>query len=481
MYWAIPHKTRYTVTKILIIDDDQLVCQSLALVARRKGYEAISSNTISEGLERALAETFDVVFLDVNLPDGNGLDLLPDLKKLSPVPEIIIMTGLGDPNGAELALKNGVWDYLEKGASLKEITHSLVRALQYRKLKLAGNEGREVCGLKRDGIIGNSPVLEACFNLVAQTSTSNASVLITGETGTGKELFARSVHQNSLRSTGNFVVVDCAALPENLIESLLFGHEKGVFTGADQMREGLIRQSNGGTLFLDEIGELPLNLQKAFLRVLQEHKFRPLGSSREIESDFRLVAATNRNLEEMVKEGRFRDDLLFRLRSFVIDLPGLRERPEDVKPLARYHTDRICENHGIPSKGFAPEFLKMLASYSWPGNIRELVNTLERTIASARFEPILFPKHLPIQLRIEVTQSSMKKELPLQFAESAGTGNVPQLQEFRDSVYSRAEKQYLQDLMLLTGNNMSEACRLSGLSQSRLYALLKKQQIQLHS
>lgn len=481
MYWAIPHKTRYTVTKILIIDDDQLVCQSLALVARRKGYEAISSNTISEGLERALAETFDVVFLDVNLPDGNGLDLLPDLKKLSPVPEIIIMTGLGDPNGAELALKNGVWDYLEKGASLKEITHSLVRALQYRKLKLAGNEGREVCGLKRDGIIGNSPVLEACFNLVAQTSTSNASVLITGETGTGKELFARAVHQNSLRSTGNFVVVDCAALPENLIESMLFGHEKGVFTGADQMREGLIRQSNGGTLFLDEIGELPLNLQKAFLRVLQEHKFRPLGSSREIESDFRLVAATNRNLEEMVKEGRFRDDLLFRLRSFVIDLPGLRERPEDVKPLARYHTDRICENHGIPSKGFAPEFLKMLASYSWPGNIRELVNTLERTIASARFEPILFPKHLPIQLRIEVTQSSMKKELPLQFAESAGTGNVPQLQEFRDSVYSRAEKQYLQDLMLLTGNNMSEACRLSGLSQSRLYALLKKQQIQLHS
>ena len=263
----------------------------------------------------------------------------------------------------------------------------------------------------------------------------------------------------------NFVVVDCAALPENLIEGMLFGHEKGAFTNADQAREGLIYQANGGTLFLDEIGEMPLSLQKVFLRVLQEHRFRPLGSNRELESDFRLVAATNRNLDEMVKSERFRSDLLFRISTFVIELPSFRERPEDIKELARYHTDRICEHYGTPSKEFSPDFLKMLAAYSWPGNVRELVNTLERTIAAARFESILFPKHLPIHLRIEVTKTTMKREAPSQQpTEQSGSLSLPQLHELRDSIYSNAEKQYLHDLMALTDNNVAEACRVSGLS-----------------
>jgi len=466
--------------KILIIDDDQLMCQSLSLVAKRKGHEAFCAYTLGEGLKKATAGMFDVVFLDVRMPDGNGLDALPQLEKLASAPEIIIMTGYGDPHGAELAIKSGAWDYLEKGASVKEVTLSLLRAIQYRKQKLAGSAVCSVVALKREGIVGSSARLEECLDLVAQAAASDASVLITGETGTGKELFARAVHQNSNRSAGNFVVVDCAALPENLIESMLFGHEKGVFTGADHAREGLILQANGGTLFLDEIGEMPLVLQKAFLRVLQEHRFRPLGSSRELESNFRLVAATNRNLEEMVKNERFRDDLLFRLRSFVIVLPTLRERPDDIKPLARYHTDRICEHYGIPPKGFSPEFLKTLAAYTWPGNVRELVNTMERTIAAARNESILFPKHLPMQLRIEVTQTAMKKEIPPHQSEvQNGPRNIPPLNEFRDSLYAQAERQYLHDLMVSTGNDIGEACRVSGLSQSRLYALLKKQGIHL--
>lgn len=465
--------------KILIIDDDKLMCQSLSLVAKRKGHEADCSYTLADGLKKAAAEPFDVVFLDVRMPDGNGLDAVQHLEKLPLAPEIIIITGYGDPHGAQLAIKSGAWDYLEKGASVKEITLSLLRALQYRKQKLAGAAVCSVVALKREGIVGSSSSLEACFDQVAQAAASDASVLITGETGTGKELFARAVHQNSLRCNGSFVVVDCAALPETLIESMLFGHEKGVFTGADQAREGLIRQANGGTLFLDEIGEMPLSLQKAFLRVLQEHRFRPLGSNHELESNFRLVAATNRNLEEMVKNERFRSDLLFRLRSFVIELPCLRERPEDIRLLVRYHTDRICEHYAIPPKGFAPEFLKILAAYNWPGNVRELINTLERTIAAARSEPILFPKHLPMQIRIEVMQTTLRKDSPAQSVgklDDTCARELPKLQEYRDSIYSQAEKQYLHDLMALSGKDIGEACRISGLSQSRLYALLKKQE-----
>jgi two-component system NtrC family response regulator len=337
----------------------------------------------------------------------------------------------------------------------------------------------DVALIQREGIIGNSVRLKECLDLVVQGAISNSSVLITGETGTGKELFARAVHQNSLRSKKNFVVVDCAALPENLIEGMLFGHEKGAYTNADQAREGLILQADGGTLFLDEIGEMPLSLQKVFLRVLQEHRFRPLGSNRELESNFRLVTATNRNLDGMVKSERFRADLLFRISTFVVELPTLRERPEDIKALVHYHADRICEEYGLPTKDFSPDFLKMLAAYSWPGNVRELVNTLERTIAATRFEPILFPKHLPINLRIEVTRSTMKRELPSnQQTEHCASFPLPQLHELRDSVYANAEKQYLHDLMSLTDNNVVEACRVSDLSQSRLYALLKKHGIQ---
>jgi len=468
--------------RILIIDDDELICQSLSLVARQKGYEATSTYTLGEGLKKATTEPFDVIFLDVNMPDGNGLDFLSKLPKLPSSPEIIIITGYGDPHGAELAIKCGAWDYLEKGASVKEITLSLFRALQYREQKLLGSSTNKVVSLKRDGIVGSSTCLKECLELVAQAASSDSSVLITGETGTGKELFARAVHQNSNRCNNKFVVVDCAALPENLIEGMLFGHEKGAYTNADSAREGLIYQANGGTLFLDEIGEMPLPLQKVFLRVLQEHRFRPLGSNRELESDFRLVVATNRNLDEMVKSERFRSDLLFRISTFVIELPSIRQRPEDIKEMARYHVERICEHYGTPVKEFSPDFLEMLAAYSWPGNVRELVNTLERTIAAARFEPILFPKHLPIHLRIEVTKTTMKHDAPSRqpAEQSSGPASLPQLHELRDSIYSNVEKQYLLDLIAITDNNVTEACRVSGLSPSRFYALLKKQGIQLH-
>lgn len=463
---------------ILIIDDDPLMSDTMIRVAKRIGHDPVSALTLMDGLAQAKAREYDVVFLDVRLPDGNGLDALPILEALPCAPEVIIMTGFGDPNGAELAIKSGAWDYIEKSSSVKEITLSLERALQYRQQKSAFAHTRKVSVLKRHQIIGNSPRLNACLDLVAQASCSDVNVFITGETGTGKELFARAVHENSQRARGNFVVVDCTALPETLVESLLFGHEKGSFTGAEKARDGLIRQAHCGTLFLDEVGELPLLLQKAFLRVLQEHRFRPLGGSREIESDFRLVAATNRNLDRMVEQGEFREDLLFRLKSYVIELPPLRERLDDLQELARYYADRFCERYNLAPKGFSPEFSKSLRNYSWPGNVREFVHTMERVLASARFEPTLFTKHLPINIRVEVTRAAIERDPSFDMNLAGDTTlHLPRLNDYRDAVYNTAERNYLSDLLTVTDRNIREACRVSGLSQSRLYALMKKHEM----
>ncbi len=463
---------------ILIIDDDEMMCTTLSNLVVRKGHSAVTAMSLQEGLSKVLAGDFDVVFLDVKMPDGNGLETLPKIDNSPCSPEVIIMTGYGDPNGAELAIKSGAWDYIEKGFSAKEITLSLERALQYRKEKQDVSQAHKATSLKREEIIGHSNGINGCLDLVAQAAESDANVFITGETGTGKELFARAVHQNSRRSKNSFVVVDCTSLPETLVESLLFGHVKGSFTGADKAQDGLVKQADGGTLFLDEVGELPMSLQKSFLRVLQEHRFRPLGSSQEQTSDFRLVAATNRNLDQMVEEGTFRSDLLFRLRSFIIELPPLRERQEDIKELTRYHLDRFCERYGLASKGYSPEFLETLQSYSWPGNVREFVNVIDRTLATARFEQTLFPKHLPSNIRVQVTRSAVASEAGEEnLRVDSSAQKLPTLQEYRDAIYSQAEKQYLHDLMTATEKNISEACRISGLSQSRLYALLKKNAI----
>ncbi len=463
---------------ILIIDDDEMMQSTLSMLVKKRGHLPSCAGTLQEGLEQARSNQFDVVFLDVKMPDGNGLEILPKLEADSAAPEVIIMTGYGDPNGAELAIKSGAWDYIEKGSSIKEITLSFERALQYRKEKQEVLQARKAATLKRGNIIGNSPGLRACLDQVAQAADSDANVFITGETGTGKEMFAQAVHENSQRSKGNFVVVDCTSLPETLVESLLFGHEKGSFTGAEKAQDGLVRQAHGGTLFLDEVGELPMALQKAFLRVLQEHRFRPLGSNREVESNFRLVAATNRDLDQMVKNDQFRSDLLFRLRSFVIELPPLRDRSEDIKDLTRFHVDRFCERYGLASKGFSPEFIETLEDYPWPGNVREFVNTLERTLATARFEQTLFPKHLPNHIRVLVTRSAVSGE-KAHSSEPSGqiVQRLPKLNDYREAIYAKAEKQYLQELMEVSQKQIPEACRISGLSQSRLYALLKKYEI----
>jgi len=460
--------------EILIIDDDKLICEAISALVGTLGHITATGQTLAEGLRLAQERPFDVVFLDVRLPDGNGLDVLPQIRSTPSTPEIIILTGYGDPDGAELAIKNGAWDYIEKPSSIQHIKLPLLRALEYRNEKA---RERPTVALKRQDIVGNSQRLSACLDVLAQAANGDVNVLIQGETGTGKELFARALHRNSPRANRNFVVVDCAALPETLVESVLFGHKKGAYTGASESEDGLVKQADQGTLFLDEIGELPMPIQKSFLRVLQERRFRPVGGSQEIKSDFRLVAATNRDLESLAAQGRFRQDLLYRLRTMVIELPPLRECLDDIKELTLHYTTQLCERWGIGSKGYSPEFLDMLKEYPWPGNVRELIQALEKALLSAKDDPILYPQNLPDHIRIHITRNVLQRR-PGTPAAAAANPSAPQvlsnLQEAREAAIVEAEGRYLKELMSRTGGNIAEACRISGLSRSRLYTLLKK-------
>jgi len=459
---------------VLIIDDDRLISEWIAKVVTRLEHRPVSAPFLREGLKKAQSERFDVVFLDVQMPDGIGLEYIPKLKASRSSPEIIVITGLGDPDEAELAIRSGAWDYLEKPASFEAIKLPLLRALEYRAERRPGNASS---ALKRNGIIGNSQRITSCLELLAQAASSDANVLIIGETGTGKELFAKVIHANSARAKRSFVVVDCTALPETLVESVLFGHVRGAFTGADTTEEGLIKQADGGTLFLDEIGELPLLIQKKFLRVIQEHRFRSVGGRREVSSDFRLVAATNRDLEAMVRQGRFREELLFRLRTLEIESPPLREIPEDIKKLTIFYMNDLCERFGIVPKGASPEFWDIVTEYPWPGNVRELIQALEKALISAKDEPMLFPKHLPTYIRIHAARTAFPKKSSSRDQPEI-RADVPRgplkLKEIRKKAVDEAEQRYLKDLISFADGDNAKACRISGLSRSRFYSLLRK-------
>lgn len=327
--------------------------------------------------------------------------------------------------------------------------------------------------------------MRACLDQIARSAAADSNVLITGETGTGKELFARSIHRNSSRADRCFVVVDYTVLPENLVESILFGHVKGAFTSAGEGGRGLVSQADGGTLFLDEVGELPMRVQKSLLRVLQERVYRPVGSIQELKSDFRLVSATNRNLDRMVEKGEFRQDLLFRLRTFQIELPPLRMRREDIGELTRRYVDELCEKHGLREKEVSRDFIRVLESYIWPGNVRELISTLEQAILSDPDNPVLYPMQLQPSIRVSHVQSSFAEKNE-DGGEEAGPGmaalpelpgspdEFPGLKAFRHDVVERAEKQYICRLLQVVGDDMVRAVEISGMSRARLYALSKK-------
>ena len=449
---------------ILIVDDDRILVKMLADQVTASGHRAETAYTLAEGVQKIKSTSFDVVFLDVQLPDGNGLEYLAQFKGAQSTPEVIIITGQGEADGAEKAIISGAWSYIEKPYVFRELPLHLTRALQYRQ------EKKKVVGipvaLKRDRIIGISRSLSKCLDQVARAAACDVSVLITGATGTGKELFAKAIHENSARADKNFVVVDCAALPATLIESILFGHVKGAFTSAEKQQDGLVRHAHGGTLFLDEVGELPINIQKTFLRLLQEHEYRPVGSSRHEYSDFRLVTATNRNLGDCVRTGDFREDLLFRLQAFAIELPPLKERLQDIRELVTYFIARLCDRYGLETKGVASDFIEALMAYDWPGNVRELYQTIEQVFTGALLGPTFFAIHLPEKFRVQQARAGFETRKNVE-------GLDTMLASWRE--YKEVhEKNYVQKLKLVADNNISEACRIAGLSRTRLYQLLSK-------
>jgi two-component system NtrC family response regulator len=459
--------------EILIVDDDELLCGAIEKKITRLGHITESVHTLRDAYAKAHAGDYDIIFLDVRMPDGNGLELLPRLKAVSSSPEVIIITGAGDPDGAELAIRSGAWCYLEKATIIRDLILPLTRALQFRGEKKKTAAVR----LKRDNLIGSSARILRCLDHVVKVANNDANVLITGETGTGKEVFARTIHENSKRAKRNFVVVDCASLPEKLVETTLFGHEKGAFTDAAKANKGLIKQADGGTLFLDEIGELPFDMQKAFLRVLEEKSFRPVGSVHEVSSNFRLIAATNRDLHAMGELGSFRRDLLFRIESCTINIPPLRERRGDIRDLADYCINSLCERYGQVHKSYSAEFIDALMNYDWPGNVRELFRVLDHVFTEAVYSPKLFALHLPDRIRILHARMNVKGETtaaPGAVQDAPGVFTV--WREARDCF----EKKYVQDLLVHVDGNIQAASRISGLSRTRLYQLLDKHRI-LHS
>lgn len=454
--------------EILIIDDDPLFAETVADKLDSLRHTSQSAETLAAGLAAAAEGAFDVILLDVYLPDGNGLQAIDQLRAVPSEPQVIIITGQGDPDGAELAIRHGAWCYLEKNSIVKEITLPLTRALQYRQA-LCGQKA-VLRTVERDQLVGESPRFLQCLELLATAAAADASVLVSGESGTGKEAFARAIHANSRRKNGNFVVVDCTALPEQLVESVLFGHVKGAFTGADRANRGLIRHADKGTLFLDEIGELPLATQKSFLRVLQERTFCPVGSQEECHSDFRLICATNRDLAAMTRQGLFREDLLYRLRGLSLHLPPLRERDGDIPLLVEHFLTRLVQRYGQDRKECLPEFMDYLTGYPWPGNVRELSQAMESAFAQAVYSPVLFPQHLPVHIRTAHARANVRGQEVPPATRAASDDFVLSWREAKDTF----EREYTRRLLHRSDNNIMEAGRLSGLSRTRLYQLIKK-------
>lgn len=460
--------------RILIIDDDPGVIHMMTQLVREMKFETDSAISMAEGLKKAQSQIFDIVLLDVNLPDGNGVDFIGDILATPFPPQVIMMTAYSDPDGAELAIKNGAWDYISKPSSVKEIRFQITKAMQYR---LQRKEAEKNIDFNRDQIIGDSRCIQRCLLQAAQAAQSDAPLLITGKTGTGKELFAKAIHHNSPRSKEGFVVVDCSILTENLIESVLFGHKKGAFTGADRDRKGLIELADKGTLFLDEIGELPGSIQSSFLRVLQEKRFRPIGGEKELFSDFRVICATNKNLEQMVTANQFRSDLFYRLKTLALHLPPLQKRKDDIRLIALDQARKSCNAHKIPEKKMSPEYIETLENHTWPGNVRELINTVENSVTTAKYEDVLLPFHIPARIRAKIVRNRIDNTI-LNNEESGKTTGRNWTALTHSAFIYKMEKQYLEAMFEFTGGDIARQIEKTGLSRSSLYRKLKQYQIQ---
>jgi two-component system response regulator PilR (NtrC family) len=369
---------------ILVVDDEKSICELLEITFRKEGYRVEIAHNVEAAKRKLESQIFDIVISDVRMPGASGVDLLRLTKEISPDSFFLLITGVPTIETAIAAINTGADRYVIKDHELvdqlRRAVHEVSESLKWKKeAGYLRRELRRLTGL--DNILGQSSKMRSLFELIQTIAPQTSRVLITGESGTGKELVARAIHENSARSQAPFITINCGAFPETLLESELFGYMKGAFTGANENRAGLFQAAHGGTLFMDEIGNMSLTMQVKLYRVLQEGKIRPLGSNEETDVDVRVIAATNKNFEKEIAEGRFREDLYYRLSVIPIQLPPLRERREDIPLLARHFLERFRKIMEKPIAGISPEAMRHLESYEWPGNVRELENTMERAVA----------------------------------------------------------------------------------------------------
>ena len=385
--------------KILIVDDELSVRNSLREWFLEDGFAVETAEDGNAALQRMHAGPYDIVIIDLKMPGMDGITLERRIREIDKDAAIIILTAFASVETAVEALKLGAFDYITKPVDPDELSNTVRNALKQRHLEAENLRLKaKVSELTLPSpIIGDSPCMRRVLDLISMVAGTDANVVIRGESGTGKELIARAIHTQSERRFFPVVAVNCGSIPETLLESELFGHEKGAFTGAQYRRKGKIELAHGGTLFLDEIGDIPAKMQVDLLRVLEDRRFHRLGGTQEITSDFRLVCATNRDLEALIEEGSFREDLYYRINVFVIDLPPLRDRPEDIPTLTRHFIEKYSHAMAKPIKDLSPEVEDMLVSYSWPGNVRELENAVERAMVIGR-EPSIQPDDLPLQM-----------------------------------------------------------------------------------
>jgi len=442
--------------RLLIVDDETDSRDALAELADRWGYEVQTAGDGTEALRRAIEWHPDVILTDLVMPNMDGLWLLRALRAELPDCPVVLLTGRGTVQTAVQAIKEGAYDFIEKPLEISRLRVVLDRALEKKETL------REVQLLRRrlaalapgTDMIGSGPAMERVFELVKKVAPANASVVITGQSGTGKEVVARAVHSLSQRKDKAFVALNCGAIPPTLIESELFGYERGAFTGADQRRLGNFELAHGGTLFLDEIGELPIEMQGKFLRVLEERKVRRIGGKSEVEIDVRVICATNRDLKEEIKKGRFREDLYFRLHVFTIHLPPLKERREDVPLLVHHFIEKFNGETGKHVQGLSPGAMDVLQNYAWPGNIRELRNTVERAMILTDGETI-DEEHLPPDMRPTRPE--------------AATLRVPLGIQLRE-----VEKEYILASLQKNGGNKARTAEILGISEKTLYNKLNR-------
>ena len=403
---------------ILVVEDEQVQLEALAGFLRKQGYDVLQSARPVDGLALARERAVDIVLTDFKMPAMSGVELLEALKKMNPAIDVIIMTAYGSVESATEAMKLGAVDYITKPIDLRQL-QLMIRNTLERKLLVSENRQLRRQLSERfsfEGIVSQSTAMSQVLNIAGRVASSNAPVLITGETGTGKELVAKAVHFAGSRREKPFVAVNCAALSENLLESELFGHEKGAFTGADRQRKGRFETAEGGTLFLDEVGEIPLALQVKLLRVLQEKTYERVGSSHPLPTNVRIVAATNRDLEAMVREGKFREDLFYRLNVVAIRIPPLRERREDIPPLIDAFIERFASENSKKITGISREAMDLLMKHSYPGNVRELENIMQQSIVLCRGE-MLVSEDLPLRVHEPFSEKISLMEMEGTFTE----------------------------------------------------------------